>query len=52
MIANNQDLIHCAALPHRSLSLPIRRLTSTFAADEGASPLLNLNSEHQTEAAH
>lgn len=31
------------ALSHRSLSLLIRGLTSTFAADEGASPLLNLN---------
>lgn len=40
------------ALTHHYLSLPIRGLTSTFAADEGASPLLNLNSAYQMEAAH
>lgn len=43
MIANNQQLIHCEALSHRYLSLHIRGLTSTFAADEGASSLLNSN---------
>lgn len=52
MIANNQELIHCVAHSHHFLSLLIRRLTSTFAADEGASPLLNLNSAYQTEKAH
>lgn len=52
MIANNRDLIHCVALSHRFLSLLIRGLTSTFAADEGASPLLNLNIAYQTETAH
>lgn len=39
MIPNNQELIHCVALSHRPLSLLIRGLKSTFAADEGASPL-------------
>lgn len=51
MIANNQELIHCVALSRRSLSLLIRGLTSTFAADEGASPLLNFNSAYQMETA-
>lgn len=50
MIANNQALIHCVALSHHYLSLPIRGLTSTFAADEGAS--LNLKSAYQMETAH
>lgn len=52
MIANNQELIHCVALSRRYLSLLIRGLTSTFAADEGTSPLLNLNSAYQMETAH
>jgi len=52
MIANNQELIHCVALSHRSPSLLIRGLTSTFAADKGASTLLNLNSAYQMETAH
>lgn len=51
MIANNQELIHCVALSYRSLSLLIRGLTSTFAADERASPLSNLNSAYQMETA-
>lgn len=52
MIANNQELIHCEALSHHHLSLPIRGLTSTFAADEGAAPLLNSNGGNQMETAH
>lgn len=52
MIANNQELIHCEALSHHHLSLPIRGLTSTFAADEGASPLLNSSGGNQMETAH
>lgn len=42
MIANNQELIHCEALSHHYLSLPIRGLTSTFAADEGGLSSLKL----------
>lgn len=44
MIANNQELIHCVSLSYRSLSLLIKRLTSAFASDEGASPLGKLSS--------
>ena len=43
MIANIPEIIHCVVLSYRRLSLLIRGLTSTFAADEGASPLLNSN---------
>lgn len=46
MITNNQELILCLALSYLSLSLLIRGLTSAFAADEGASPLLNLNTTY------
>lgn len=46
MITNNQELILCLALSYLSLSLLIRGLTSAFAADEGASPLLNLNNAY------
>lgn len=52
MIANNQELIHSVALSHRYLSLLIRGLTSTFAVDESAPPLLNLNHAYQMETAH
>lgn len=47
MIANNQELIHCVALSYRSLSLLIKRLTSAFASDEGASPLWKLSSAYR-----